>query len=131
MTHRYKRVIPRDFFNEAKLLKCMGHLSLAILGARIPADVNIEISYNDAYAEECEGVEGFAIQLDPHLELLYVANYDIYINEEYVACGTIYNRKDPFPLYVYYKETEIKMFDEEGQFSEDFIKTFKKKKGGF
>lgn len=30
MTSSYRRVLPRDLFNEAKLLKCLGQLSLMI-----------------------------------------------------------------------------------------------------
>ena len=37
----YYRVIPRDLFNEAKLLKCMGHLCLKIHDRQVPIQMKI------------------------------------------------------------------------------------------
>lgn len=39
----YTRVIPRNFFNEAKLLKCFGKLSLAVLDCQTPPGIKIDI----------------------------------------------------------------------------------------
>lgn len=39
----YIRVIPRDFFNESKLLKCMGQLSLKILDCQLPKGIEMYI----------------------------------------------------------------------------------------
>ncbi len=43
----YQRVIPRDFFNESKLLKCMGFLALKIHECKIPNNIDIKIEEND------------------------------------------------------------------------------------
>ena len=39
MNTQYERVIPRDLFNEAKLLKCVGLLVLKIHDGENPANV--------------------------------------------------------------------------------------------
>ena len=44
----YSRVIPRDFFNEAKLLKCMGLLALKVLDNMTPNGIKILIEESGA-----------------------------------------------------------------------------------
>ena len=43
-SNTYRRKIPRDFFNEAKLLKCMGLLSVKVLDNKIPEGIDIEVN---------------------------------------------------------------------------------------
>ena len=111
----YTRVIPRDFFNEAKLLKCLGQLALKILDCQLPEGIKIEISENG---------EPFDIQLTGD-GLLFISNYETLINDKRVDFFTTYNAKGPFPLLAYYDEIETTVFDENGEFTNEFIEGFK------
>ena len=111
----YNRVIPRDFFNEGKLLKCMGVLPLSILDNKTPDGIEIHIDGSG---------EAFDIVLDQEWSILEVINYNVTINGEEYRVGTTYNSKDNFPLYVIVDDVEILVFDENGKFSDEFIETF-------
>lgn len=108
---QYTRVIPRDFFNESKLLKCMGQLSLKILDGKLPDGVNIEI-------DECG--EPFYIGLSNDGRL-FLNNYNTTINDIYVSLSTTYNAKDAFPLICFHDDIETTVFDESGNFTDEFI----------
>jgi hypothetical protein len=107
----YQRVIPRDFFNEAKLLKCMGQLSLKILDGMLPDGVKIRI-------DEC-GLPFDVHQTDDGR--LFLNDYDVTINDTYVSMSTTYNSKDSYPLVCYHDDVETTVFDENGNFTEEFI----------
>jgi hypothetical protein len=113
----YTRVIPRDFFNEAKLLKCFGKLSLSILDCKLPDGVKVTI-------EECG--DPFEICLS-HDGLLFIANYLTCVNGESVMFGSRYNSKRNFPFYCIHPESleEIEVFTDDGKFSEEFVANFK------
>lgn len=113
-TETYIRVIPRDFFNEAKLLKCMGLLSLMVLDRMIPEGINIEID---------ESGDPFNIELNED-GLLFVSNYQVLINNTPVFVGTTYNSKENYPFVAYVNYVEYPIFDEHGNFTDEFIKTF-------
>lgn len=113
----YTRVIPRDFFNEGKLLKCMGVLSLKILDRQLPEDVQIEID---------EPGEPFKIQLTDD-GLLTVVNYPVTVNGKTVFMGTVYNSKANFPLFARSESLEdFQVFDDNGDFSSEFIEFAKR-----
>lgn len=107
----YKRVIPRDFFNEAKLLKCLGQLSLKILDDLLPEGIKIEI-------DECG--EKFDIELTNDGRL-YLCNYQVTVNNVYVSMSTTYNSKDNYPLICFHDDTEIPVFDDNANFTDEFI----------
>lgn len=107
----YMRVIPRDFFNEAKLLKCMGMLELKILDGNAPKGIRM----NDPGTP-------FEIMQDKGDGSLSVANYQITIKNQYYHFSSIYNSKDNFPFTVTTLEQEdIRVFTEEGEFTQEFI----------
>ena len=113
----YTRVIPRDFFNESKLLECMGVLSLKILDRRLPEGVQIEIA---------ETGEPFNIQLTDD-GVLTVANYPVTVNGKTVFFGTTYNSKANFPLFARSESYEdFQVFDDNGDFSSEFIEFAKR-----
>lgn len=87
--YNYHRVIPRDFFNESKLLKCMGRLALLIHENKLPEGINIVIE---------ESGEPFDIKQNNLLEIIFISNYKIKINDEYYEFGTTINSKDNYPL---------------------------------
>jgi hypothetical protein len=111
----HQRVIPRDFFNESKLLKCMGQLAVRILDGRIPEGITIEVE---------EAGEAFDIQLSNEFGCLFVANYPVTVNGEEYFFGTLYNSKDAYPMICYVEYDEILVFDEQGNFTAEFVTQF-------
>lgn len=107
----YSRVIPRDFFNEAKLLKCMGLLALNILDGKQPENTVISIADND---------EPFNVVLldDGHLTVI---NYPVKINGIEVIFKSTYNSKSNYPLLAEYQNCEYVVFDEHGQWDSEFL----------
>lgn len=105
---KYHRVIPRDLFNEAKLLKCIGRLSLLILDNMVPC--KIEIDENGQPFNICLLDEGS----------LTISNYRITVKGIELIFKTTYNSKANFPLYCECDEVDYLVFDEEGNFSEEF-----------
>jgi hypothetical protein len=93
----YQRVIPRDLFNEAKLLKCLGQLALLIhegRGIRWPIRL-----------EEEDGGAPFAIELDAENHGLAAPGLRLVVRlpgaEEpaEVYLYSPYNSKKPYPLH--------------------------------
>lgn len=111
----YTRVIPRDFFNEAKLLKCMGILSLKILDSQLPEGIEIEIE---------ENYDPFEVNLTDD-GILFVSNYNVVINGTPVFVGTRYNSKSNLPFVLVVDYTEYEIFSEEGKFTDEFIEIAK------
>jgi hypothetical protein len=107
----YSRVIPRDFFNEAKLLKCMGMLALKILDRQTPCDMHID-----------EGEEGepFNIELSDEGGL-FVSNYHVYVKNTRCTFKTTYNSKSAYPFYCEYENCDYCVFDESGEWDSEFI----------
>lgn len=110
----YNRVIPRDFFNEAKLLKCMGMLALKVLDNMTPQGVKISID---------ETGESFDIALSDD-GYLFLANYTTTVNSHMVIFKTRYNDKGATPFYCEHAYNEVEVFDDKGEFSEEFIAYF-------
>lgn len=113
----HRRVIPRDFFNEGKLLKCMGVVALKIINNLVPN--NIEMYFE-------EDGSAFNIVLNPENNFLELINYPIIINNRRFILGTRYNSKDNFPLYLtdYDDYLEVLVLNEDGNFTDEFIEHF-------
>jgi len=111
----YTRVIPRDFFNESKLLKCFGQLSLKVLDDMLPENIKIHIEENG---------EAFQIEMDEVSEGLVITNIKTTVNDEQVLFYTIYNSKDSYPFYCLHGSELIQVFNEHGEFAEEFISYF-------
>lgn len=109
-TNSYRRVIPRDLFNESKLLKCMGQLSLKIHDGMLPEGMDIEI--------EDSGQPFDIIQLSDGY--LTINNYHTYLNNEQVIFKTTYNSKQPYPLFCQIGYNEYEVFDDNGEFTKEF-----------
>jgi hypothetical protein len=109
ITETYTRVIPRDFFNESKLLKCMGQLALKILDCQTPCEITIE---------DCG--DAFNIELSDEGSL-FVSNYPVSIKGIIYMFKTTYNSKSPFPFYCEHNYIDYAVFDEVGNFHQDFI----------
>jgi hypothetical protein len=114
----YHRVIPRDFFNEAKLLKCLGRLSLLI------HDNKEEVTnFLDCVLENSSG--GFSIHQDQGGGL-YCSNFYLFDNNGTpIFLSTPLNSKLNYPLIFEFKEESCFVFDDNGDFSGAFIDAIK------
>lgn len=109
----YARVIPRDLFNEAKLLKCLGRLALLHHEGWTPKGFVIE---NDG--------SPFAIDLNDN-GLTVVSGLSVYVTDGSnvfdLDLYSIYNYKDHYPLSVYDMERgHIEVFNEDGDLRTEF-----------
>lgn len=121
----YHRVIPRDFFNESKLLKCHGQLTVNIhkLG---DFDVREEFEDED---------EGFKIMQDEMDGSIFVSNYRFYASENFIGLSTPLNNKNPYPMMFLYESHDGNsysgnVFEDNGVFSEEFYELLNDIKSG-
>lgn len=105
----YVKVVPRDLFNDAKLLKCLGVLSVKVLDKDTPCEINI-----DAPEDE------FKIGLYED-GTLAVTNMSIKVKGVERSFRITYNSKNNFPLFMEVDGEEILVFNEVGEWSDDFL----------
>lgn len=104
----YPRVIPRDLFNEANLLKCLGKISLMVHEGRFQGKINID--HEDAS-------KGFKIVQNPHDGSISVSNLHIYDNNATpLHFFHPLNCKESWALCLEYKGETYYCFDERGNF---------------
>ncbi len=104
----YRRVIPRDLFNEGKLLKCLGQLALIVhegQGVRWPLRL----------VHECPE-EGFRIEQDPDDGSLYCDNLSLYLGEGEILLSSAYSSKRTYQLLFVYGW----VLTDEGELTEEF-----------
>lgn len=121
----YKRVLPRDLFNEAKLLKCIGRLFLMHHDGELSDAVKL---IHDT--SECEG---FDVRFDENNNRLYVNNVFVYINDEFWCHGCSYNSRDNYSLVLEHDEQgAFFIFNEEGRLMPNFLmsENYKEKRLG-
>lgn len=109
MNLEYNRVIPRDLFNEAKLLKCLAVLTLKIHDNQAPESLKVEQIDND-----------FKIGLTDEGNLKTYTLQFTY-KDEILSFETTYNAKYNFPLFCCYENCEYLVFDEMGNFDNEFL----------
>ncbi len=117
----YIRVIPRDFFNESKLLKCLGQLSLLVLEDSIYRHLTgvKEVNITEEFIEEDQG---FNILLDSDLYGLVCANYEFCVNGIPMLLYHPYNSKEQYPLcFVSISGDTYSVFTETGEVTDEFI----------
>jgi hypothetical protein len=114
----YMRVVPRDLFNESKLLKCLGHLSLAIHEDKL-------LKYGVEQSLEDDDI-GF---LTDHTEDgdTYCLNYNVWVPMPLLGdklCLQLLSRlnsKEAFPLYcMTFDYDMIPVFTDEGKITKEF-----------
>ncbi|KVP16903.1 hypothetical protein [Burkholderia ubonensis] len=102
----YRRVIPRDLFNEANLLKCYGRIYINLETADVQ-DVELE---HDGGA--------FDVQQDIGSGGLYVANVTLKVRGKACRLYRPLNSRDTWPLFLIDEhEEEIPVFSDDGSFS--------------
>ena len=114
----YQRVVPRDLFNEANLLKCLGQLYL-----KTEHIAHVELT-------EPEGHDGFMIAQDHNSGSLHCLNVVLVINGDRCALERPLNSRDVWPLYlthVGYTELDepVRVFDSIGDLTEEFAAVIK------
>ena len=113
----YNRVTPRDLFNEAKLLKCLGKLSLNISD-------NI-CGIRQLLAEDLDdGRDQFRIHQDI-VGNIHCSNYTIYFldNMRTLYLHTPMNAEADWPLEYHNEGMTIqdRVFDDDGNMTENFL----------
>lgn len=109
----YKRVIPRDLFNEAKLLKCLGQLSLLIHDGKAPA--GLTATHN--------GDEFRISQNSSDGSLMVTSELDFYAGGYRLILSTPLNSRRPYPLTCLHPAAdEVEVFQDDGSLSVDFAK---------
>lgn len=115
----YTRVIPRDLFNESKLLKCLGQLALLIHdGVGIPNGLKLEYSHFENDDGRLE--EGFRIEQDESDGALYCSNLELFCDGRLIGLRCPYNSKDPYPLIWTSDEDEGMVFCHDGSLTKGF-----------
>lgn len=116
-----KRVIPRDLFNEAKLLKCMGQVALLIHDG---CGWNLELEHDDSE------FEGFQIEQNRVDGSLIVVNLALRLAGQEIGLSSRYNDKAPYPLMFSFLEQAPRrrpelysgdVFTDKGNFTVEFI----------
>ena len=107
----YQRVIPRDLFNESKLLKCLGQLALMIhegVAPRCLRSVNSGREFRIDQRLACGG--------------LYVASgLNFRVGANVLELYTTYNSKESYPLLCNANDEEIEVFHPHGTLTIEFV----------
>ena len=105
----YHRVVPRDLFNEASLLKCHGQLYL-----------NLDcLGMADCLAHDGES---FKIRQSPSDGSIHLANVSLFVRGELVNLSRPLNSRDPYPLWATTEADEVvAVFQDDGSFTAEFI----------
>ena len=104
----YLRVIPRDLFNEASLLKCYGQLYLNLENIRL---------------ESCLEHEGDDFEIVQRREdgSLTILNVSLFVREDKIPLGRPLNARTAYPLWACTEEDDIAVFNEDGTFTSEMI----------
>lgn len=113
----YNKVIPRDLFNEAKLLKCFGWLCMKIVDNQVPVQMDYE--YNTSSGDS------FKIGLCGPDNSLSIMNIPVIVLGTSIRFKTTYNSKGNFPLFACYNNADYRVFNEEGEWDEEFLELCK------
>lgn len=110
----YTRVIPRDLFNEANLLKCYGQIYIEL--ERLPADSPAQL------VEQFEQGEPFKVEQDCN-GCLSLSNVALFVRGDRCWLSRPLNSREPWPLWIEGTDKlgelddPFEVFDESGKFS--------------
>lgn len=112
----YARVIPRDLFNEANLLKCLGQLSIAL--ENTPGH-HASLSFD-------HDAPGWEIHQSPDDGSISADAVVFEVAQISIRLYRPLNSRQPFPLWVSPSEShgdyeDFLVFDQDGQLSAEFI----------
>jgi hypothetical protein len=110
----YRRVLPRDLFNEAKLLKCLGQLALLLHDYPYLYPLRLEHEAPE---------EGFKIDQMPDDGCLCCSNLTLYnSDDDPIELSSSYNSRGPYPLWAYLNNDWVHVFDDNGNFANEFLR---------
>jgi hypothetical protein len=110
----YNRVIPRDLFNESKLLKCIGRLCL-LINDGFPI-CSMHYDFDGSPFQVVQNINGE----------LHVKNINFFIKDLPLLFKTGLNSKENFPLMLEWEGVDYEVFDKAGQYQFGFITACKK-----
>lgn len=106
----YTRIVPRDLFNEANLLKCLGRVALLIHNGKLPG-----LRLNEPALEK-----GFNIMQNPNTGGTFCQNFILYSDKGVVTHERNLNARDPWPLYFTDEhDNEYCVFNDNGSLHSD------------
>ena len=108
----YQRILPRDLFNEAKLLKCLGRVSLFIHEGKLPE--GFVLSFFGAKQRQ-----DFQIQQTVDGDI-YVSNLQFTYKGNWIPVYTSLNSRANYPLFGVFEQNPFVIFDEEGELDKEF-----------
>jgi hypothetical protein len=109
----YRRVVPRDLFNEAKLLKCLGKIAIGILDGKL-GEFELEEKFTNPE-------NGFEIVQNDDGDIM-CENYRVFKGDEELYLFTRLNSKANWPLMTIDHNAEyIDVMDDDGKFTNDFL----------
>lgn len=107
----YQRVIPRDLFNEANLLKCYGKLWIELDRLNLPG---VSLTQDE------EGA-AFDIWQNPDDGAITLLSVLLLVRGEEVPLWRPLNSREPWPLYALVGDTELAVFNDDGTLSSDMV----------
>jgi hypothetical protein len=111
----YFRVIPRDLFNEANLLKCYGQLYL-----------NLEkMGLQDCLVHSSERAR-WDVQQDSSSGAITILNIILFVKGNNVYLSRPLNSREPWPLYLEHADDVLAVFNDDGTFSSEMIAFLKR-----
>lgn len=106
----YIRVIPRDLFNEANLLKCYGKIYINLETANIP---DVELEHNG---------DAFNVEQDENSGNLSLSNVTLKVRGKAFQPYRPLNSRAAWPLYLVDENgEEIEVFEEDGSFTDEMF----------
>lgn len=106
----YARVIPRDLFNEANLLKCLGKIYINLETAGM---CDVELEHDN---------EAFDVHMDDSSGALFVRNVVLMVRGNPCRLVRPMNSREAWPLMmVGDDDEETPVFDSEGNFSPEML----------
>jgi hypothetical protein len=112
MADRWMHEAPRDFFNYATLMRCLGKLSVAI---------HDEMTNGVKLTQEVDQDNPFQVEFDQYANCLSVKNYSVYWHKRServrLDLWTPYNSEARYPLFTTVGGEELKVLDKDGKFA--------------
>lgn len=104
----YVRIIPRDLFNEASLLKCYGRLWILLDETR-----------GHQARFETEDCDGFDITQDESSGAIFARNIVFTVNGTELRLSRPLNSREEWPLYAENEDSCVSVFDDQGNLSQE------------
>lgn len=111
----YQRVLPRDLFNEAKLLKCLGRMAL-LINDEMTGGFKLELKHYTVKSP------GFIIDQNPDAGSFYCKNLKLMLGDKEIPLSTALNSRQSYPMYFTDdRGEECCVFDEAGCLAAEFL----------